>query len=148
MKDIFTFPFSWNKWPSRCCFCDPNYRVNSPEVPSGTKVTTHYSKCAVCYAEGWYLTTNHLFGHWRNIWEVSDSTITRKKQWPVMNCCEANSLIHITIEFLNLCHSETNTSTCVRTVLKVTVPKWEQRAMFRVIMISHSIFVTKGALLR
>jgi hypothetical protein len=36
----------------KCCFCDPNYRVNSPEVSSKMTVTTHYSKYAVCYAEG------------------------------------------------------------------------------------------------
>lgn len=43
-----------------------------------------------------------------------------------LNGCECNSLIHITIEILNLCYSETNTSMCVRIMLQITIPKWDQ----------------------
>jgi hypothetical protein len=69
--DIFTSPFSWNKWPSKCCFCDPNYRVKSRSSQWNDSNNSLFKACCVlCWrmiphnkSFVWSL-KQHLGGHW------------------------------------------------------------------------------------
>jgi hypothetical protein len=101
----------WNQWPPKCCFGDPNNRVESWEVPSEIVVQS----CSV-------MLKDHT--SWLVVWATAGMlgrVITPQRgKWKLLfiNGCTCKSTVYRPMEFLSSCEDRTNARVCLGIILK------------------------------